>query len=97
MFRFEKNNFSKKWKELGYSFIKNDIIYVYLLFIYENPIILSLFETVTLKLANIYFGIKKKSPRKILPILNFFRSIFVIFWISFFYLWWWGKEGEGGG
>ena len=28
----------------GYSFIKNDIIFMYLLCIYKNPIILSLFK-----------------------------------------------------
>ena len=42
----EKKNIFKNSESLGYSFVKNNIIYVYLPFIYKTRIILILFKIV---------------------------------------------------
>ena len=43
-----KKTFCQNSDYFGYCFIKNDIMFMYLLCIYKKPIILSLFQTVTL-------------------------------------------------
>ena len=43
-----KKTFCQNSDYFGYCFIKNDIMFMYLLRIYKKPIILSLFQTVTL-------------------------------------------------
>ena len=47
-FRYGKKSFYQNSGKFGYSFIKNDIMFMYLLCIYKKPIILSLFKIDTL-------------------------------------------------
>ena len=44
----EKNHFCQNSDKFGYSLIKNDIIFMYLLCIYKKPVILRLFKIDTL-------------------------------------------------
>ena len=44
----EKKAFCQNNDKFGYRFIKNDIMFMYILFFYQKPIILSLFKIDTL-------------------------------------------------
>ena len=44
----KKKTFCQNSEKFGYSFIKNGIMFMYLLFIYKNTIIVSLFKIKTL-------------------------------------------------
>ena len=47
-FRYEKKTFCENSDKFGYSFIKNDIMFMYILCIYKEIITLSLFKIDTL-------------------------------------------------
>ena len=49
-----KKTFCQNSDKFGYSFIKNDVMFMYLLCIYKKPIILSLFKIY--KLHHAYFN-----------------------------------------
>ena len=49
-----EKTFCQNSDRFGYSFIKNDIMFMYLLYIYKKPIILSLFKIY--KLHHVYFN-----------------------------------------
>ena len=65
-FRFGKKIYSEKF---GYSFIKNDIIYMYLTLIYKNPIILSLFEIAMLNFT-MYISTILKCSLKVMYVIR---------------------------
>ena len=60
----EKKTFCQNSDEFGYSFIKNDIMFMYILSIYKKNIILSLFKIDTLNFT-MYILTILTSPLKI--------------------------------
>ena len=69
-----KKTYFQNSEKFGYSFIKSDIGYIYLFFIYKNLIMLSLLETVTLNFTMYILTISTGSL-KIMSLENrFFKS-----------------------
>ena len=55
-FRYGKKTFCQNSDKFCCSFIKNDIMFMYLLYIYKKPIILSLFKIDTLNFTMYIFS-----------------------------------------
>ena len=79
----EKKTFCQNSDEFGYSFIKNDIMFMYILSIYKKNIILSLFKIDTLNFT-MYILTIFTSPLKICVIgLHNLISMNIFFNIKF--------------
>ena len=87
-FRYGKKTFCQNSDKFGYNFIKNDIMFMYILCIYKKKhIILSLFKIDTLKFT-MYILMNLTSPLKIYVVglhnlisINIFFNIKLLLYI----------------
>ena len=73
--QIRKKPFFQNSEKFGYSFIKSDIGYMYLSFIYKNPIMLSLLEIVTLNITMYILTILTGSLKIMLLENIFFKAL----------------------